>query len=169
VAATTYSTYSLMRALNCGSGRNSRELAETGRGTLNGALAHPREVSKPIIAFSAFTIITVHNHPSGAMPYPVLCRTERRVLSGRAPSMQHKRLFPSQAFEEGQQLIVWSVSAWFAAHRSRFCQDFLLHCEVCIRIDLSRVEGFVSKPDGSGRRRPATAQSLQRTAGAGMI
>jgi DNA repair protein RadC len=35
-------------------------------GTLNEALAHPREVLKPVIVFSAFAFIMVHNHPSGA-------------------------------------------------------------------------------------------------------
>jgi hypothetical protein len=35
------------------------------QGTLNEALAHPREVFKPVIAFSAFAFIMVHNHPSG--------------------------------------------------------------------------------------------------------
>jgi DNA repair protein RadC len=34
-------------------------------GTLNEALAHPREVFKPVIVFSAFAFIMVHNHPSG--------------------------------------------------------------------------------------------------------
>src|SRR5260221_10849775 len=44
------------------------------QGTLNEALAHPREVFKPVIAFSAYAFIMVHNHPSGVIPHPVLCR-----------------------------------------------------------------------------------------------
>lgn len=34
-------------------------------GSLNEALAHPREVFKPAIAHSAHSIVVVHNHPSG--------------------------------------------------------------------------------------------------------
>jgi DNA repair protein RadC len=33
-------------------------------GTLNEALAHPREVFKPAIAHSAHSLVVVHNHPS---------------------------------------------------------------------------------------------------------
>jgi DNA repair protein RadC len=36
------------------------------QGTLNEALAHPREVFKPVIAFSAYSFLMVHKHPSGA-------------------------------------------------------------------------------------------------------
>jgi hypothetical protein len=43
-------------------------------GTVSEALAHPREVFKPALVHSAHSLIVVHNHPSGAMPYPVLCR-----------------------------------------------------------------------------------------------
>jgi DNA repair protein RadC len=39
------------------------------QGTLDEALAHPREVFKPVIAFSAYAFIMVHNHPSGD-PFP---------------------------------------------------------------------------------------------------
>jgi DNA repair protein RadC len=35
------------------------------QGTLNHAMAHLREVFKPVITFSAFAFIMVHNHPSG--------------------------------------------------------------------------------------------------------
>ena len=34
-------------------------------GTVNEALAHPREVFKPAIAHSAHSLVVVHNHPSG--------------------------------------------------------------------------------------------------------
>jgi hypothetical protein len=34
------------------------------QGTLNEALAQPREVFKPVIAFSAYAFIMVHNHVS---------------------------------------------------------------------------------------------------------
>ena len=42
---------------------------EVSRGTLSGALVHPREVYKAAILSSAAAIIIAHNHPSGsAMP-----------------------------------------------------------------------------------------------------
>jgi RadC-like JAB domain len=48
------------------------------------SIAHPREIFKPVITHSAYSFIMVHNHPSGAVPYPVLCRTECRVSSDEA-------------------------------------------------------------------------------------
>jgi DNA repair protein RadC len=44
-----------------------------------------RFLSRAII-HSAYAFILAHNHPSGAMPYPVLRRTEDRVPSGEALS-----------------------------------------------------------------------------------
>src|SRR5204863_938107 len=34
-------------------------------GSLNESIAHPREIFRPAIAYSAYGIILVHNHPSG--------------------------------------------------------------------------------------------------------
>ena len=34
-------------------------------GSLNESIAHPREILKPAISFSAYAFILVHNHPSG--------------------------------------------------------------------------------------------------------
>ena len=44
------------------------------QGTLDSLLTHPREVFSAAIARRAAAIILVHNHPSGVMPHPVLCR-----------------------------------------------------------------------------------------------
>ena len=44
-------------------------------GTLTGSLVHPREVFKVAVLSSAAAIVVAHNHPSGVMPHPVLCRT----------------------------------------------------------------------------------------------
>ena len=43
-------------------------------GTATAALAHPREVYRAAIRASATGIICAHNHPSGVMPHPILCR-----------------------------------------------------------------------------------------------
>jgi DNA repair protein RadC len=51
------------------------KVVSVSQGTLNEALAHPREVFKPVIAFSAYAFIMVHNHPSGVIPHPVLYGT----------------------------------------------------------------------------------------------
>ena len=56
------------------------------KGGLNESLAYPRDIFRPVISHSANSFILVHNHPSGAMPYPVLCRTEGRVSSDEASS-----------------------------------------------------------------------------------
>ena len=49
---------------------------DVSKGTLNESLGHPREVFRAAIVHSAYALAIVHNHPSGAMPYPVLCRKE---------------------------------------------------------------------------------------------
>ena len=40
-------------------------IKEVSKGTLNASLVHPREVFKEAIKASAFSLILVHNHPSG--------------------------------------------------------------------------------------------------------
>ena len=44
------------------------------QGTLDTILVHAREVFAPAIAKKAAALILVHNHPSGVIPHPVLCR-----------------------------------------------------------------------------------------------
>jgi DNA repair protein RadC len=57
------------------------KVVSVSQGTLNETLAHPREVFKPVIAFSAFTFIMVHNHPSGdPSPSEADLRLTRRIL-----------------------------------------------------------------------------------------
>ncbi len=55
------------------------------RGTLDGALVHPREVFRPAIAEAGSSIVLVHNHPSGdPTPSPEdLAVTARLVEAGR--------------------------------------------------------------------------------------
>jgi hypothetical protein len=43
-------------------------------GTMDTILCHPREVFRLAIMASASAIIIAHNHPSGVIPHPVLCR-----------------------------------------------------------------------------------------------
>src|SRR6266481_4128693 len=50
------------------------KVVSVSEGTLNEAPAHPREIFKPVIVHSAYAFILVHNHPSGVIPHPVLCR-----------------------------------------------------------------------------------------------
>jgi DNA repair protein RadC len=59
---------------------------EITKGSINESLAHPRDIFRPVIGQSAYAFVLVHNHPSGAMPYPVLRRMERGVPSGEALS-----------------------------------------------------------------------------------
>jgi DNA repair protein RadC len=55
------------------------------RGTLDGALVHPREVFRPAIAEAGAAVVLVHNHPSGdPTPSPEdLAVTARLVEAGR--------------------------------------------------------------------------------------
>jgi DNA repair protein RadC len=50
------------------------KVATVSQGTVNESLAHPREIFKPGIVHSAYSFVMVHNHPSGVIPHPVLCR-----------------------------------------------------------------------------------------------
>ena len=47
---------------------------EVTSGTATAALAHPREAFREAIREAATAVICAHNHPSGVMPHPVLCR-----------------------------------------------------------------------------------------------
>jgi DNA repair protein RadC len=52
-----------------------RKLCEVSSGTMSSALVHPREVFRTAIREGSSGVVCVHNHPSGVMPHPVLCRT----------------------------------------------------------------------------------------------
>ncbi len=41
------------------------QVVEVTRGSVNEALAHPREILRPVISHAAYAFILVHNHPSG--------------------------------------------------------------------------------------------------------
>ncbi len=43
-------------------------------GTVDSTLVAPREVFRGAILASASALVVSHNHPSGVMPHPVLCR-----------------------------------------------------------------------------------------------
>src|ERR1039458_7296468 len=49
------------------------------QGTLDTLLVHGRKVFAPAISRRAAAIILVHNHPSGVIPHPVLCRMDSRL------------------------------------------------------------------------------------------
>jgi DNA repair protein RadC len=56
-------------------------IQEISRGSLNESLAHPREIFKPAIAHSAYSLILVHNHPSGdPSPSEADLRLTRRLV-----------------------------------------------------------------------------------------
>ena len=40
-------------------------IEEVALGSLNESIAHPREIFRPAIIYSAYAVIVVHNHPSG--------------------------------------------------------------------------------------------------------
>jgi DNA repair protein RadC len=44
-------------------------------GTATGTLVSPREVFRGAILANAVGLCVSHNHPSGVMPHPILCRT----------------------------------------------------------------------------------------------
>ncbi|MBV8812921.1 MAG: JAB domain-containing protein [Verrucomicrobia bacterium] len=46
------------------------KVVSVSQGMLDEALAHPREVFKSVVAFSAFALVLVHNHPAAIPPLP---------------------------------------------------------------------------------------------------
>jgi DNA repair protein RadC len=57
---------------------------EITKGSINESLAHPRDIFRPVIGQSVYAFVLVHNHPSGAMPHPVLHRMEYETASSKA-------------------------------------------------------------------------------------
>jgi DNA repair protein RadC len=56
------------------------KVSTVSQGILNEALAHPREIFKPVIIHSAYAFILVHNHPSGdPSPSEADLRLTRRI------------------------------------------------------------------------------------------
>ncbi|MEO6848241.1 MAG: DNA repair protein RadC [Chthoniobacterales bacterium] len=49
---------------------------EISRGSLNESIAHPREILRPALIYSAYGIVLVHNHPSGD---PAPSEADRRL------------------------------------------------------------------------------------------
>ena len=43
-------------------------------GNLHSCSVEPREIFRPVIVAAGSAIILMHNHPSGVIPHPVLCR-----------------------------------------------------------------------------------------------
>jgi len=69
------------------------KVATVSQGTVNESLAHPREIFKPAIVHSAYSFVMVHNHPSGVIPHPVLCRMVTGFAREASPfehGMRHK-------------------------------------------------------------------------------
>ena len=65
---------------------------EISLGTVNESLAHPREIFRPALIYSAFGIIVVHNHPSGD---PTPSDADRRLTMrlAEAANLLQIRLF----------------------------------------------------------------------------
>jgi RadC-like JAB domain len=125
------------------------KVATVSQGSVYESLAHPREVFKPAIVLSAYSFILVHNHPSGVIPHPVLCRIVVRFFEEWTTSRCGiKQRGLSECFEVGQQLVVWTVSARVAPHRVQSAENRLLQLEIRIQIYLGRVERLVAQPDG---------------------
>ena len=45
-------------------------------GSMNESIAHPREIFRPALTYSAYAVIVVHNHPSGD---PSLSQTHQNL------------------------------------------------------------------------------------------
>ena len=53
-------------------------------GTMDTILCHPKEIFRLAIMARAAAIIIAHNHPSGVIPHPVLCRMGMGFAFGNA-------------------------------------------------------------------------------------
>lgn len=65
---------------------------EISLGTMNESLAHPREIFRPALIYSAFGIIVAHNHPSGD-PTPSEADRRLTVRLAEAANLLQIRLF----------------------------------------------------------------------------
>jgi len=67
-------------------------IEEISLGSLNESIAHPREIFRPALIYSAYAVIVVHNHPSGdPAPSEADHRLTRRI-SEAAQLLQIKLL-----------------------------------------------------------------------------
>ena len=73
-----------MRIVLLNTRRRLIRVEQLSQGTQDTLLVHPREVFRSAILANAAAIVLAHNHPSGVMPHPVLCRTahDSHGLSG---------------------------------------------------------------------------------------
>ncbi len=67
-------------------------IEEVSLGSLNESIAHPRDVFRPAIIFSAYAVIVVHNHPSGDPSPSQADHSLTRRLSEAAELLQIKLL-----------------------------------------------------------------------------
>jgi DNA repair protein RadC len=67
-------------------------MEEVSIGSINESIAHPRDVFRPAIIFSAYAVIVVHNHPSGDPSPSQADHSLTRRLSEAAELLQIKLL-----------------------------------------------------------------------------
>ena len=67
-------------------------IEEVSLGSINESIAHPRDVFRPAIIFSAYAVIVVHNHPSGDPSPSQADHSLTRRLSEAAELLQIKLL-----------------------------------------------------------------------------
>ena len=67
-------------------------IEEVSLGSVNESIAHPRDVFRPAIIFSAYAVIVVHNHPSGDPSPSQADHSLTRRLSEAAELLQIKLL-----------------------------------------------------------------------------
>ena len=58
-------------------------------GLLDASLVHPREVFRGAIVNNAAAVVVAHNHPSGVIPHPVLCRIDCRGPASAGSGQHH--------------------------------------------------------------------------------
>jgi DNA repair protein RadC len=61
-------------------------------GSMNESIAHPREIFRPALTYSAYAVIVVHNHPSGDPSPSQTDRSLTRRLAEAAELLQIKLL-----------------------------------------------------------------------------
>ena len=106
-------------------------------GTQDSLLVHCREIYRLAIVTAANGIIVAHNHPSGVMPYPVLCRMARGLpgVSGisfrleGAPSRRCGAIrAASRAFSPATDIFVEPPSHVSPKHAARHRRLVCHHC-----------------------------------------
>ena len=95
------------------------------------------------------SVHTLRHYPvSGNMPSDVGQARAARAIGSIVQGLQSAYSMVSERIEKGEQRVIGSKAAHPPGLRFNFVQGGLLHLQICIEIDLRRLDRLVSEPQG---------------------